>query len=104
MTIEMIILLLYNTTYKLSSLEVLEFLVTATKQYEMKAAERAILMANKKLGLNSSEVASALGVDPWTVYRYKSHESAPTRDVRDKLGKLREISQLFNEIFTDQDA
>jgi uncharacterized protein (DUF2384 family) len=79
-------------------------MVAATKQYEMKAAEKAILMANKNLGLNFSEVASALGVDPRTVYRYKSHENAPTPDVRDKLGKLREISQLLDEVFADQDA
>lgn len=89
-------------TYKLTKVE--ETMVAATKQYEMKAAEKAILMANKKLGLNLNDVASVLDVHPRTVYRYKSHETAPTPDVRDKLGKLREISQLLNEVFANQDA
>lgn len=74
------------------------------KNLEMQAAEKAILMVGNKLGLNLSEVASALNVHPRTVYRYKNHESVPSPDVRDRLGKLREISQLLTEVFVDQEA
>ncbi len=79
-------------------------MATTIKQLEMRAAEKAILMAGNKLGLNLNEVASALDVHPRTVYRYKNHESAPSPDVRDRLGKLREISQLLTEVFVDQEA
>lgn len=81
-----------------------EPIVSATKQYEMRTAEKTILMANKKLGLNFNDVASALGVASRTVYRYRNHESTPAPDVRDRLGKLREILQLLEEAFSDQDA
>jgi uncharacterized protein (DUF2384 family) len=81
-----------------------DHLATTIKQLEMRAAEKAILMAGNKLGLNLNEVASALDVHPRTVYRYKNHESAPSPDVRDRLGKLREISQLLTEVFVDQEA
>ena len=74
------------------------------KNLEMQAAEKTILAAGNMLGLNLSEVASALDVHPRTVYRYKNHESAPSPDVRDRLGKLRELSQLLTEVFVDKDS
>jgi len=79
-------------------------MAVSIKHLEMQAAEKAILMAGDKLGLNLNEVASVLDVHPRTVYRYKNQESAPSPDVRDRLGKLREISQLLTEVFVDKDA
>jgi len=79
-------------------------MMLSIKNLEMEAAEKAILMVGNKLGLNLSEVASALDVHPRTVYRYKNHESVPSPDVRDRLGKLREIAQLLTEVFIDQEA
>jgi uncharacterized protein (DUF2384 family) len=81
-----------------------EPIVAETRQNEMRAAEKIILIANKILGLNFNEVASALGVDPRTLCRDKNRESTPTPDVRDRLKKMREISKLLEEVFSDQDS
>ncbi len=79
-------------------------MTVAVKDYQTKAAGDAILMAIKELGLNNNEVASALGVNRRTLYRYKNHENAPSPEVREKLGKLRVIAQLLSEIFIDKEA
>ncbi len=79
-------------------------MTVSIKYLEMQAAENAIEMVGDELGLNLNDVAAALGVNRRTVYRYKNHESAPSPDVRDRLGKLREISQLLTEVFVDKDA
>ena len=79
-------------------------MVAMTKQLEMDAAKKAILSANKNLGLNFTEVASALDVDPRTIYRYKNKESAPSPDVRERLSKFREIFQLLSEVFVSEKA
>lgn len=79
-------------------------MTVSIKHLEMQAAENAIQMAGEELGLTLKEVASALKIHPRTIYRYKNHENAPSPDVRDRLAKLREISQLLDEVFSDQEA
>lgn len=79
-------------------------MTVSIKSLEMQAAENAIQMAGDELGLNLNEVASAIGVHRRSVYRYINHESAPSPDVRENLAKLREITQLLSEVFTDKDA
>jgi len=73
------------------------------KELEMKAARQTIQLADREMGLNNSQVASALGVSQRSLYRYKKLENAPSPDVRERLSMLREITQLLNEIFSEND-
>jgi uncharacterized protein (DUF2384 family) len=70
----------------------------------MAAAENVIQAAGEELGLNFNEVASALGIHRRTLFRYRKHENAPSPEVRERLGKLREITQLLSEVFREKDS
>jgi uncharacterized protein (DUF2384 family) len=76
----------------------------SVRQLEIRAAKHAIQLVDESLGLNNAQVASAIGVNERTLYRYKSAENAPSPAVVDQLSKLREITQLLSEIFTDKNA
>lgn len=77
---------------------------TEIAQLEKESAANAIHRATEVLGLNFSEVASALGVHRQTVFRYRKHQSVPSAEVQDRLAKIREISFLLDEVFVDRDA
>lgn len=77
-------------------------MVVSVKQLEIQAAKNAIQLAVDEMGLNNSQVASAIGVTPRTLYRYKNEENAPSPETIEQLGKLREISQLLNDVFKDE--
>ncbi|MFO7944250.1 MAG: antitoxin Xre/MbcA/ParS toxin-binding domain-containing protein [Anaerolineales bacterium] len=74
-----------------------EFWLGLQSQYDLDCEE-------DELSLTLKEVASALKIHPRTICRYKNHENVPSPDVRDRLAKLREISQLLDEVFSDQEA
>lgn len=76
----------------------------SVRQLEIRAAKHAIKLADDSLGLNNAQMASAIGVNERTLYRYKNAENAPSPAVIDRLGKIREIDQLLSEIFKDKNA
>jgi putative toxin-antitoxin system antitoxin component (TIGR02293 family) len=76
----------------------------SVKELEIRAAKQVIQVADEELGLNSSQLASAIGVNRRTLYRYKNGENAPSTAVIDQLGKISEIVQLLTEVFTDDEA
>src|SRR5512139_2479503 len=71
---------------------------------EKKVAKDTIDQARKVFGLDYVEVASALGVDRRTVFRYRTSSSVPSPDVRARLGKIREIAHLLAAVFAGHDA
>lgn len=71
---------------------------------EKKVAKDTIDQARQIFGLDYVEVASALGVDRRTVFRYRTNGSVPSPDVRAKLGKMREIAHLLDAVFASHDA
>jgi len=73
------------------------------ERLEKRAAEEAIESAHEALGLGYAELASALGVDRRTVLRYRQRRTVPTRRVRARLEKLRELRHLLGEVFADAD-
>lgn len=79
-------------------------MVVSVKHLEIRAAKTAIQLAADEMGLNNSQLALAIGVTPRTLYRYKNGENAPSPEVVEELGKIREISQLLNDVFKDETA
>ncbi len=75
-----------------------------TSILEKQSAVDAIQQANDILGLNSIEVAEALGVHRQTVFRYRKLESVPSAEVQERLTKIREISYLLAEVFINIEA
>lgn len=71
---------------------------------EKKVAKDTIDQARKMLGLDYVELASALGVDRRTVFRYRAKTTVPSPAVRARLGKLREIAHLLDAVFASHDA
>ena len=77
---------------------------TEIAQLEKESAAKTVRQAKEDLGLNYTEVASALGVHRQTVFRYRKHESVPSAEVQVRLAKIREISFLLDKVFVDRDA
>jgi putative toxin-antitoxin system antitoxin component (TIGR02293 family) len=71
---------------------------------EKKVAKDTIDQAHQLFGLDYVEVASALGVDRRTIFRYRTDGSVPSPDIRARLGKIREIAHLLNAVFASHDA
>lgn len=71
---------------------------------EKKVAKDTIDQAHQVFGLDYVEVASALGVDRRTIFRYRTNRSVPSPDVRAKLGKMREIAHLLGAVFSSGEA
>ncbi len=71
---------------------------------EKKVAKDTIDQAHQTFGLDYVEVASALGVDRRTIFRYRTNGSVPSPDIRARLGKIREITHLLSAVFIDHDA
>jgi uncharacterized protein (DUF2384 family) len=79
-------------------------MAVSVKELEIRAANQAIQVADEELGLNNSQLASAIGINRRTIYRYKNGESAPSTPVINQLGKINEIAQLLMEVFKDDNA
>ncbi|NOQ22035.1 MAG: DUF2384 domain-containing protein [Candidatus Aegiribacteria sp.] len=77
---------------------------TVVCQLEKTAAKETIEAALEYLGLSKVELARALGVDRRTIFRYRNRVNVPSRHVRAKMEKLREIQHLLSEIFDGRDA
>ncbi|MBN1427363.1 MAG: DUF2384 domain-containing protein [Anaerolineae bacterium] len=71
---------------------------------EKRAAKDTIDQAREIFGLDYVEVASALGVDRRTIFRYRANSSVPSPDVRARLGKIREIAHLLNAVFANHEV
>lgn len=68
-------------------------------ELEKKAASETIEDVHERYGIEFGDLASALGVDRRTVLRYRNRRSVPRREVRSRLGKLREMSFLLSRVF-----
>ena len=68
---------------------------------------QAIEQLEKDLGLTSDDLAHALSVSRRTLERWRSGESYPQRDSREKLAELVELIDLnnyFQEAFIDSES
>ena len=71
---------------------------------EKRIAEETVEQARRAFGLNFVEVASVLGVDRRTVFRYRKHQSVPSRTVQARMEKIREIAHLMGEVFNGRET
>jgi len=78
--------------------------IVSIETLEKQVAQDTIEMAQRSLGLNTVEVAAALGVDRRTVLRYCKKTSSPSPRTRAKFAQIREIDHLLNEVFVDKEA
>lgn len=78
--------------------------LAAVQDLEKQAAQKAVEDVAKTFSFNYEEVADTLGVDRRTVYRYRRLRSVPTRKVRMRFDRLREIIQLLEGIFETPEA
>lgn len=56
------------------------------------------------LGLNDSELAAALGSSPKTVERWRSGQTYPQHEARERLARLLTLVERLRETFDDVDA
>ena len=73
--------------------------IRVVERLEREAARKTIDDARKKFGLNYVELSSALHVDRRTLLRYRKEISTPLPGVRERMERLREISQLLDDLF-----
>jgi len=71
---------------------------------EVRAASETLDWARKQLGLEWTEVASAVGADRRTIYRWRHGLSAPSPDHRDRIEDVRELRFLLETMFPDTEA
>ena len=76
----------------------------SAQQVEMKAARDMVEEARRYFGLKDVELASALGVTPHSLLRYRNLASGHTRPVQARLKKVRQISHLLGEVFENEDS
>ncbi len=74
------------------------------QRLERKATRKTIEDARRRFGLNYVELSSALQVDRHTLLRYRKETSTPLPRVRKRMERLREISQLLDEVFGTPEA
>ncbi|MDA2921127.1 MbcA/ParS/Xre antitoxin family protein [Desulfobacterota bacterium AH_259_B03_O07] len=78
--------------------------ISAVERIEKRVAGQTIENAQKAFGLKYVELASALGVDRRTLLRYRRNLSVPSEKVRARMGKIREIRHLMEEVFKGSEA
>jgi putative toxin-antitoxin system antitoxin component (TIGR02293 family) len=69
------------------------------EQLERQAARQTLDGVMDTFQLDNADLAAALQVDRRTIQRYRNEDSVPTRKVRERLARLREISILLEEVF-----
>ncbi len=74
------------------------------QKLEMISARDTVEETRKYFGLKYVELASALGVTPRSLLRYRNLASVPSRPVQARLEKVRQISHLLGEIFENQES
>lgn len=65
---------------------------------------QAIEQLEQDLGLTPQDICGALNVTRRTLERWRSGESYPQRESREKLAELGELNEYFQEAFEDGDA
>jgi uncharacterized protein (DUF2384 family) len=85
-------------------MEAMQASATIVNQFEKTVAKETIEAALEDFGLSRVELASALGVDRRTLLRYRNRVNVPSRQVRAKMEKIREIQHLLSELFDGRDA
>jgi uncharacterized protein (DUF2384 family) len=74
------------------------------EEYEKRSARETVENAQQVFGLKYVELASALGVTSRSLLRYRNLVSVPSRPVKAKLERIRQISHLLDEVFDGRDA
>jgi putative toxin-antitoxin system antitoxin component (TIGR02293 family) len=69
------------------------------EQLERQAARQTLDGVMDNFQLDNADLAAALQVDRRTIQRYRNEDTLPTRKVRERLARLREISILLEEVF-----
>ena len=69
------------------------------EQLERQAARQTLDGVMDNFQLDNADLAAALQVDRRTIQRYRNEDTVPTRKVRERLARLREISILLEEVF-----
>lgn len=78
--------------------------LSLTMELDKKSAKETVEDAHESLGLNYTDLATALGVDRRSVLRYRNLRTVPSRRVQERLERVREIAHLLDEVFEGQDA
>jgi hypothetical protein len=76
----------------------------ATIEREVRAANETLDWAREQLSLEWTDVASAVGADRRTIYRWRHGVSAPSPEHRDRIEDLRELRFLLETVFPDAEA
>jgi putative toxin-antitoxin system antitoxin component (TIGR02293 family) len=76
--------------------------VAIVDRLERETARKTIEESHQSFGLNYGDIASALDVTRRMVLRYRKEKNTPSPKVRDRLEKLRQISHLLEEVFSDR--
>ena len=69
------------------------------EQLERQAARQTLDGVMDNFQLDNADLAAALQVDRRTIQRYRNEDTLPTRKVRERLARLREISILLEEVY-----
>ncbi len=67
-------------------------------------ASQAVEQLERDLGLDADELAEALDVSARSVERWRTGETYPQRDARERLATLLELDQRLQETFDSRDA
>lgn len=74
------------------------------EQLERQAAQETLDGVMNAYQLDNADLAAALRVDRRTIQRYRNQDTLPTRKVRERLARLREISILLDEVFQESEG
>jgi transcriptional regulator with XRE-family HTH domain len=66
------------------------------------ATDRLLALFEREMGLTPAELASALGVSPRTISRWRSGETLPQRAARTRLAELDDLNRRLHETFEDE--
>jgi hypothetical protein len=75
-----------------------------TIEREVRAANPTLDWAHEILGLDWTEVATAVGADRRTIYRWRQGRSAPSAEHRDRIEDMRELRFLLETVLPEHDA
>jgi transcriptional regulator with XRE-family HTH domain len=59
---------------------------------------------SRDLGLSAPELASALGISPRTLDRWRNGEVMPQREARQRLANLTALDRRLHDTFVDEDV
>jgi transcriptional regulator with XRE-family HTH domain len=74
------------------------------KKYETTPTVELVEYIREFFGWSYKEIATALGVSPRTLLRYRKQESAPSPEARAKLETFAHISDLIDVEFTTREG